>query len=137
MRFLLKTAFWLSIVIMLLPTGTQSNPSQVGAADAVTAAGAAVTDMRQFCERQPGACAIGAQAVTSFGYKAQAGAKMLYEFLTDKLGPTETGSIASSQAQALRESPGSASQHTLTPADLTIEWRVPPPRRDAQARPAA
>ena len=29
----------------------------------------------------------------SIGYKAQAGAKMLYEFLSEKLAPRETGAL--------------------------------------------
>src|SRR5262245_52341970 len=56
MRFLLRTAFWLSVVILLLPGGSPERPgstSDVGAGDAVSAAGAAVSDMRQFCVRQP------------------------------------------------------------------------------------
>ena len=62
-------------------------------AEAVSAASAAVSDMRQFCARQPEACSVGSQAAVAFGYKAQAGAKMLYDFLTEALAPRETGSV--------------------------------------------
>jgi hypothetical protein len=45
MMFLLRMAFWLSVVVLLVPTGkvqsTGAAPS-VGAAEAVSAAGAAV-----------------------------------------------------------------------------------------------
>ena len=111
MFFLIRAAFWLSIVIILLPTGSQQ-PKSVPAlkpAEAVSAASAAVSDMRQFCARQPEACTVGSQAAVAFGYKAQAGAKMLYDFLTDALAPdgdrlSRSGQYA--QARSERELAG-------------------------------
>lgn len=130
MRFLLRLAFWLGVVLVLLPSaGSQPVPkSEVGAADAMSAAKAAISDMRNFCERQPDACTIGSQAAVALGHRAQAGAKMLYEFLSEKVGPEETGSTGTTA--------GRASRHTLTPADLEPTWRGPQPRRDARDRPA-
>ncbi len=127
MRFLLRVAFWLSLAIILLPAAPEqgSKAPQIGATQAMSAASAAVTDARQFCSRQPDACEVGSQALTTFGQKAQAGAKMLYEFLTEKFGQDKTGSIAPSP---------SASQHTLTPADLSPAWRGPHPVRDPSGR---
>jgi hypothetical protein len=132
MKFLLKAAFWLSIVVMLLPSGEKSAPApQVGATDAVSAAASAVSDMRQFCARQPDACTVGSQAATVFGQKAQAGAKMLYEFLNERTGPNETGSVGGKPAGGTAQ----RSQHTLTPDDVAPAWRGPEPRRDGK-RPA-
>src|SRR5712691_13143597 len=85
MRFLLKLAFWLTIVVLLLPSDRSQQGAaspQLGTSEAVSAASAAVSDMRQFCARQPDACVVGSQALTGFGQKARAGAKMLYDFLT-------------------------------------------------------
>ena len=59
----------------------------------VSASGAVVADVRQFCVRQPDACAVGSQALVEFGHKAQAGAKMLYEFLNERLGSNESKSV--------------------------------------------
>ena len=90
MFFLLRTAFWLSIVLALLPTGSSQPKSaepSVGAIEAVSAAATAVSDMSQFCGRQPEACVVGAQAASAFGQRAQAGAKMVYEFLSEKMVP--------------------------------------------------
>jgi hypothetical protein len=127
MRFLIKAAFWLTIVAIFLPTPdkapTTAGPP-IGAADAVSAAGAAISDMRHFCERQPDACVVGSQAAVALGHKAQAGAKMLYDFLSEKV--TETGSIAAKPSNG----PASVSQHTLTPKDLAPAWRGPEPRPD-------
>jgi hypothetical protein len=135
MFFLLRTAFWLSIVLALLPTGSsqpKSHESSIGALEAVSAAGAAVSDMSGFCGRQPEACVVGAQAATAFGQRAQAGAKMVYEFLSEKMTPSETGSIA--PVKASLPAGTKASQHTLKPGDLEPAWRGPAPRKDAQAK---
>jgi len=121
MRFLLRAAFWLSVVVVLLPA-SPSTPGASGpsAAEAMLAANGAVADMRHFCSRQPDACAVGSQALNQFGHKAQTGAKLLYDFLTDKLGAdANPGSTAT---RAL-EHPAKTSQNTLTPADLGPPWR--------------
>ena len=98
MFFLLRCAFWICVVLALLPGGgssqSASKDSAIGAIDAMSAAGGAVSDMGQFCDRQPEACQIGGKAAVAFGQRAQAGAKILYEFLSEKMAPAETGSIA-------------------------------------------
>jgi hypothetical protein len=140
MFFLLRMAFWLGLVLILLPSGSsqQAPASEVGASDAISAASATVGDLRQFCTRQPDACTVGSQVATTLGYKAQAGAKMLYDFLTERLASKETGSIAGGSAShstksAMDKSPlDKASQNTLTPADLVPAWRGPTPRKDAK-----
>ena len=142
MFFLLRVGFWLSIVIMLLPTGEANKApsgSQLSTTEAVSAAGAAVSDLRGFCSRQPEACAVGGQAAVAFGYKAQASAKMLYEFITEQLAPNETGSVA---APAERTKSASSNEsrpnETLTPTDLEPAWRgpTPLPRPSPLRRPA-
>jgi len=130
MFFLLRMAFWLGLVLILLPSGAaqQSTPaSEVGASDAISAASATVSDLRGFCARQPDACTVGSHVATAIGYKAQAGAKMLYEFLTEALAPHDTASVASGTA---RRGSGNASQNTLTPADLAPAWRTPVAHKD-------
>src|SRR5205823_3478757 len=92
--FLLRTAFWISVVLVLLPSGeTKPQPEapKVGAVDAISAATSAVADVGQFCSRNPEACVTGTHAAVAFGQRAQAGAKMVYEFLSERL---ETGSVA-------------------------------------------
>jgi hypothetical protein len=130
-KFLLKAAFWLTIVVLFLPAGEDAKTStpQIGASEAMSAASAAVSDARQFCSRQPDACVVGSQAATMLGQKAQYGAKMLYEFLSDQLSPDETGSVPAGTAAG-----APSSQHTLTPADLAPTWRGPEPRKDTPAR---
>ena len=127
MWLLVRMVFWLSVVIALLPvTASQqeTSASQVGAIDALSAASAAVSDIRQFCVRQPAACAAGSQAIVQFGHKAETGAKWLYQFLnerkaTDQL-PVTRG--------ADKSSTGRPSSSTLTPTDLAAPWHRPQPR---------
>jgi hypothetical protein len=133
MFFLLRMAFWLSVVLILLPIGsTQRAPStgDVGASEVISAGSATVQDMRGFCSRQPEACTVGSQVAVSLGYRAQAGAKMLYDFLTEALAPRDTGSVP--RTASTKSAVDHGSQNTLIPADLTPAWRGLQPRKDAK-----
>jgi hypothetical protein len=93
MFFLLRMAFWLGLVLVLLPTGKTPDADkgpQVDPAQAVTAAGAAVADMAQFCNRQPQACEVGGQAASVVGARVQAGARKAIQFFTDKVEKSDT-----------------------------------------------
>jgi Family of unknown function (DUF5330) len=134
MFFLLRMAFWLGIVLILLPGAPQHGPSTsgVGAADAVSAASATVHDLKGFCAREPDACTVGSEFATSMGYRAQAGAKMLYDFLTEALASHETTSQVGERIKSAANRPSPqqrGSQNTLTPADLAPAWRGPPARK--------
>ena len=140
MRFLLRITFWLGLVLVLLPrdkTPESDKLPQIGAADAVQAATAAVSDMTQFCKRQPAACEVGGQAATIIGQRAQDGAKKIYQIINDKKeqitnekndkpdkkAPDHTGSItvAGEGDAAATEAP----RDTLTQDDLALVWRGP------------
>jgi hypothetical protein len=136
MFFLLRMAFWLGLVLVLLPrekTPESDKLPQVGASEAVSAATAAVSDMSQFCKRQPAACDVGGQAATVIGQRAQEGARKLYHIITDKTdkkaadkkAPDHTGSIGGAD-DADGALPEAASRDTLTPDDMVAEWRGQP-----------
>jgi hypothetical protein len=129
MWFLLRLAFWLSLVITLLPItpSQQKSASQVGATDALAAVIASISDIRQFCGRQPDACATGSQAIAQFGDKAQTGAKLLYRLLHEQAStvPVKGG---------VKPSTGDPSSSTLTPADLAVPWHEPRPRAESRAQ---
>jgi hypothetical protein len=139
MRFLLRMAFWLTVILVLLPSGgSQPTPKggNVSALDAMSAAKATVTDMQSFCGRQPDACTIGSQTAVALGHRAQAGAKMLYEYLNEHFGPNDTGTVVNAATGKTVPS-ARPSQHTLSPSDMAPAWRGPPPRKDARSdRPA-
>jgi hypothetical protein len=125
MFFLLRLVFWLGLVLVLLPrdkTPESEKLPQIGASEAVSAATAAVSDMSQFCKRQPAACEVGGQAAVVLGQRAQDGARKLYHIITDKRAPDHTGSIGGGvDTQAI-----AASNDTLTPDDLALVWHDPP-----------
>ena len=120
MFFLLRAAFWLGLLLLLLPSSATKSvsPPQVGAADALSAAGATISDLRQFCARQPDVCTVGSQAATALEQQARTGAKMLYEILNDRSSANESG-----------RSGKPASQNTLKPTDLAPAWRGAGPKQ--------
>jgi len=122
MFFLMRMAFWLGLVLVLLPTEKTPEDAklpQIGATQAVTAAGAAVSDIGQFCTRQPAACEIGGQAATVIGHRAQAGARKVYQMITEK--KDTTGSIGRAGAELSQYAPAD----TLTLEDVKADWRGP------------
>jgi hypothetical protein len=124
MFFLLRMAFWLGLVLVLLPrerTPEAEKLPQLRASEAVSAATATVSDFSQFCKRQPAACQVGGQAATVIGQRAQDGARKLYQIITDKRSPDHTGSIGNNEI-----ADAGAPRDTLTPDDLLIEWRPAP-----------
>src|ERR1700745_175638 len=128
MFFLLRLTFWLGLVLVLLPrekTPESEKLPQIGASEAVQAATAAVSDMGQFCKRQPAACEVGGQAASVIGARAQEGARKLYQIITDKRASDHTGSIGRIE-NADASLDGAAPRDTLTPDDLQAEWRGVP-----------
>ena len=125
MWFLLRIMFWLGVVLILLPSaGSQPVPtSQVGTGEVFLAAKAVIADIQHFCERQPEACVAGSQATVTLGQRAQVGAKMLYEFLSEQFGADEFGSVRATGSVPVP--PARPSHHTLRPADLLPPWHGP------------
>lgn len=118
MMFLLRTAFWLSVVIFLIPVdhaaeqqAQTARVQPIGAFEAASAAQATLSDMSGFCGRNPTACEIGGRVATTFMLKAQTGARLVYDFidrsLADKSGSTRVD------------------HGTLTSTDLAPAWRGP------------
>jgi len=147
MMFLLRTAFWMSVALALLPSLAPKQaamvPVDIGAADAITAASATFADLSGLCERRPDACAAGAQIATVFVQRAQAGAKILYDFVGERLGQAERqiertaappSAPAAGAAEATNTETVRSSQHTLTATDMTPSWRGPHPRKDTSAK---
>ena len=103
MFFLLRMAFWLGLVLVLLPrekTPESDKVPQVGASEAVSAA-------------------------TVIGQRAQDGARKLYQIITDKKSSDHTGSIGGIEGADLAAI--GAPRDTLTPDDLQAEWTMPAP----------
>jgi hypothetical protein len=87
--FLLKTAFWLSLLILLIPVGKEisaAGQGEISKVEAISAARAVWNDFSTFCERNQQACETGNRLVARFGDKARSGARMIHEYLDENLG---------------------------------------------------
>ena len=157
MRFLLRLAFWLGVVAVLLPRSEAQPqaPTPVSASEAIAAATATVSDMAKFCDRQPEACTVGTQAAEALGDRARTGAKRLYEMLNEKLAADPKTAVPATNAKSVPLPPvrptqraaattsrnpqsgarQAASPDTLTPADLAPIWRDPMPHRKEPGEP--
>lgn len=158
MWFLLRLTFWLGLVLVLLPrdkTTESEKLPQIGASEAVQAATAAMSDMSQFCKRQPAACEVGGQAATVIGQRAADGARKVYGIITDKAEKAEKADKpeqSDKPHKVDKKAPGAdrsekkvpdhtgsiglgadtepamlveAPRDTLTADDLALEWRPP------------
>lgn len=100
MGFLLRMAFWFSLVLLVLPfdLGEAANDQpSVGALQTFLAAREAVGDVSGICERKPDVCEIGKSALHTVGLRAREAARIAYEVLDSQFGQpdmqTQTGSI--------------------------------------------
>ena len=92
--FLVRIAFWLIIIVLLLPTDGKQQSEVYGTAQA------AVKDVSGFCDRNPDACVKGMNIFNMLVQKAQFGASMLVGFVQEQSAGGETV-----QTQALAPDP--------------------------------
>jgi hypothetical protein len=109
--FILRAAFWLTLVVFLIPGGADS--PRAGAIEALLAARGAIADIAGMCERQPDVCNKGGAALLAFGEKAKLGASLFYQTIDSKI---VTGKL---------KDVGSPPHGTLRPEDIDPAWRDP------------
>lgn len=135
MMFLLRIAFCLALVCFFFPATqaeTSGNEAEIAPAQAFVAAGAAFSDMRQFCTRQPEACAAGSRAALALGQKAQAVAKTAFDFLSTRIGADAAGNAAPlGNGRFAQPNAAERSRSTLTEDDRALPWRGAAGRRSA------
>jgi hypothetical protein len=138
MMFLIRTAFWLMILVLVLPTDAQQQSQVFGTAEA------AVKDVTGFCDRNPSVCETGKGAFDVFVQKAQFGVAMVMGFVEGAASGTEAPKAGAPDAAATPAdngadtaplakgatlpwlpsdaAPSTLSQNTLTPSDLAPAW---------------
>jgi hypothetical protein len=140
MFFLLRMAFWIGVVCLLLPgSGAKSPDGKIDAGEAMTVASAAVSDARGFCGRQPDACITGGKVALALGQRAEAGARTLYQFISERLSDkgSETTRTAQAEPPAAKVVPVSdQARGTLTRSDMQPAWHAPVPLPPKRTRPA-
>ena len=133
MMFLFKSAFWLLILVLLIPTDKDQQNQIYGTAQA------AVNDLVGFCDRNPQTCATGQDAFAVLVQKAQHGAQMvmaLVEGQSESFDSSLPAPVAVPNEGAVMPVPSAvplepatwdaqASQDTLNPVDRDTAWAGP------------
>lgn len=106
MGFLIRSAFWFSLVLLVIPFGGQDEAgNSVGPLQALGAAREAIGDVTGICERKPDVCVTGKAALHTIGVRAREASRIAFEMLDEKLeepDATTTGTVAdTSSADAL------------------------------------
>ena len=113
MGFLIRMAFWFSLVLLVLPLDTGANGDSVSPIQAFFAAREAVDDVSGICERKPGVCEVGIAAMQTIGARARETARIAYQMFEENGEPApadEVGSlIASEQPASLTDEPTDSS----------------------------
>ena len=93
MVFLIRMAFWFSLVLLVLPldTGTTTGDGEsVSPIQAFFAAREAVGDVAGICERKPDVCETGKAAFHTIGARARESARIAIGMLEDNPGEPDT-----------------------------------------------
>lgn len=95
MGFIIRSVFWLSLVLLLIPFGGSGSGGQndmVSPVEALLAARGAIQDVSGMCARQPDVCETGRAALHTIGVRAREGARIAYEALDTRYGDEADGS---------------------------------------------
>lgn len=107
--FLIRSAFWLSLIVLLLPTDPQQQ------AKVYHSASHAIGQAATFCDRNQSLCEQGTVYWATFRRKMEFGAKMVVDIASERLLGRPQG-----QQHAALPSPDAG---TLLPGDLRPAWR--------------
>ena len=144
MMFLIRTSFWLLVLILLLPTDENQQKRIYGTAQA------AVNDLVGFCDRNPQTCVRSQEAFEMLVQKAKYGAQMVMNLVDEQTtaavhntgsesfgiaqpvpmpsdGRVMEGSVMPVPAAPLEPMTwdASTSQDTLNPDDRVTAWDGP------------
>jgi hypothetical protein len=106
MGFLIRAALWFSLVLLIMPFGSESQKDgeTVSPFQAFFAAREAIGDVSGICERKPDVCEIGKSAFQTIGVRARESARIAYELLGEQFGEPDpsiqTGSVPPAEATA-------------------------------------
>ena len=106
---LLRTAFLLSLVVLLLPTDPRQQEKLYNTASD------AATHAATFCDRNRSVCVRSAEYWGTFKQKLEFGGRLAIDLVSQRL-------LGASRPAAKAIEPAS---HTLTPNDMTPAWRGP------------
>jgi Family of unknown function (DUF5330) len=136
MLFLLRLAFWIMLICLLLPGSREDNRRLISSAEQT------VSDVRGFCQRNPQVCEDVRITMTSLLSRLKAGAEMIQTWLA-KAENNDDARVGSSPSQLATPSartetfpdpqggaqtpyrPVMKWQDSLNPVDRQVTWRGP------------
>ena len=113
MGFLIRMAFWFSLVLLALPLTVgpdEAGRESVGPLQALFAAREAVGDIAGICERKPDVCETGKSAMHTITARAKETAKIAAAMLDDKTATEPDTSVST----------GSVAEQIVLPATVDI-----------------
>ena len=122
MGFLIRMAFWFSLVLLALPLGVgpgEDGQQSVGPIQALFAAREAVGDIAGLCERKPDVCETGKSAMYTISVRAQETAKIAAAMIDDKQ-PEQAAAAQTKVADAINTATGSVAEDIVLPAKVNI-----------------
>ncbi len=108
--FLLRTVFWLTVIVVLLPTDARQQTKLYDTASAM------VHQAATFCDRNGEICAKGAQYWATFCNKLAFGTRLVIDIAAERLNASTREEPAPARAPITG---------TLTRDDLAPAWRGP------------
>ena len=120
MGFLIRMAFWFSLVLLALPLDPAgTNGESVSPIQAFFAAREAVDDVSGICQRKPDVCEVGKAALHTIGIRARETARIAYEMLEENgaANPAPPDEIGALIATGISPQP---------PTDAAVTGSVPP-----------
>jgi hypothetical protein len=129
MMFLLRLAFWILVICLLLPDSPGDNRRLLSSAERT------VSDLRGFCQRNPDVCEDMRITMTSMLTKLKNGAEFIQALLAqdDKNGGSGSAAPPAAPAEGQTAAKGGKPpprlmpnwQDSLNPADKQMPWRGP------------
>jgi Family of unknown function (DUF5330) len=125
MLFLLRLAFWILLICLLLPGSHEDNRHLINSAERT------VNDVRGFCQRNPEVCEDARISLTLMLSRLRNGAELVQTWLAQyKKETDDTSTLPPAPAQS-QPSPAQPPrllpkwQDSLNPADKQVPWQGP------------
>ena len=126
MFFLLRLAFWVMLICLLLPGSHEDNRRLISSAEQT------VNDVRGFCQRNPQVCDDLRTSMTTLLTRFRSGAELLQTWLAQQSAEGEEHGPVTERAIAHRPTRSDASpqpvtkwQDSLSSSDRQVPWRGP------------
>lgn len=133
MMFLLRFAFWMLVICLLLPGQPHDNQRLISSAERT------VSDVRGFCDRNPQVCEDARILTGSFLTKFKNGAELMQTWIAkDEAKGRDAGVLFSGQPLEERTEPAPEDapqplqaapkwEDSLSPSDREVPWQGPSP----------